>query len=91
LDIQNRLYNLLDDNYNDIVTSKISEYFYDNSSDFWDTIKNGFKIKHITQLKLIFNEISNFLKRLLNDSIIFYLKKKNTNLNELIERIKVKF
>jgi hypothetical protein len=91
LDIQNRLYNLLDDNYNDIVTSKISEYFYDNSSDFWETIKNGFKIKHITQLKLIFNEISNFLKRLLNDSIIFYLKKKNTNLNELIERIKVKF
>ena len=39
LDIQNRLYNLLDDNYNDIVTAKISEYFYENSGDFWETKK----------------------------------------------------
>lgn len=89
LDIQNRLYNLLDDNYNDIVTAKISEYFYENSGDFWETIKNGLQIKHIKQLKLIFNEVKNFLKRLLNDSINFYLKKKKTNLEDLIKKIKV--
>lgn len=87
LDIQNRLYNLLDDKYNDIVTSKISEYFYHNSEDFWDTIKQGLKKKHIEQLKLIFNEIMNFLKRLLNDSVIYYLKKKNSDIESLIKKI----
>ena len=51
-----------------ILLQKISEYFYNNSNDFWNTIKNGLK-KHIKQLKIIFNEIINFLKRLLNDSI----------------------
>ena len=88
LDIQNRLYNLLDDNYNDIVTSKISEFFYNNSDKFWHTIENGLNLKQIKQLKIIFEDISGFIKRFLNDSINQYLKYKKTTINELIKEVK---
>ena len=88
LHIQNRLYYILDEGFNDIVTSKISEYFLDNNKDFWKTIKNGFSKKHINQLKEIFDEITEFIQRLNNDSIEFYFKQKKTNIDTLIKRIK---
>ena len=89
LHLQNRLYSTLDDSYNDLVTSKISEYFLNNSKDFWSTIKNGFKTKHINELKQIIDEIINFLERLKNDSIDYYFKQKKVSIDSLISKIKL--
>lgn len=89
LHLQNRLYSTLDDSYNDLVTSKISEYFFNNSKDFWDTIKNGFKKKHINELKKLIGEIINFLERLKNDSIDYYFKQKKVTIESLISKIKL--
>ena len=89
LHLQNRLYSTLDDSYNDLVTSKISEYFFNNSKDFWDTIKNGFKKKHIKELKKLIDEIINFLERLKNDSIDYYFKQKKVTIESLISKIKL--
>lgn len=89
LHLQNRLYSTLDDSYNDLVTSKISEYFFNNSKDFWDTIKNGFKRKHINELKKLIDEIINFLERLKNDSIDYYFKQKKVTIESLISKIKL--
>ena len=86
MDIQNNLYDILDNQFRKDITLKISKFFFKYYEDFWNIVSNGFKKNQKEELLNILLELKDVLLIISNNSILDFLKDK-IELEDLIKKI----
>ena len=87
LDIQNRLYSILQGNFKKEISDNISKFFYNYYDTFWETINNGLMVKQAKDLIELCEELNEIFSNIINTGVNIFLSKHNLSINKLISLI----